>query len=142
MTSDNVKQVICWRNDLKVRKGKFGAQIAHGSIAFLANRIREGERSRYNNNTSHPDQLNRAVITYTDAEQTWLEGRFTKIVLRVDSLEELLAIHEKAKEAGLESHLIEDAGLTEFTEPTITCVGIGPDYSDRIDKVTGNLELM
>ena len=137
-----VKQVIVWRNDLKVRKGKLGAQIAHGSIAFLTNRIREGERSRYNNNTRRPNQLNRAVITYTDAEQAWLEGRFTKIVLRVDSEEELLAIHEKAKGAGLESHLIKDAGLTEFTEPTYTCVGIGPDFSEKIDEITGHLGLM
>jgi len=39
-------------------------------------------------------------------------------------------------------HLITDGGLTEFGGvPTRTCLGIGPDYDDRIDPVTGDLEL-
>ena len=38
--------------------------------------------------------------------------------------------------------LITDGGLTEFGGvPTRTCLGIGPDYDDRIGPVTGDLEL-
>ena len=55
---------------------------------------------------------------------------------------ELLAVYEKALEAGLAAHLITDRGLTEFGGiPTRTCLGIGPDYDDLIDPVTGDLEL-
>ena len=56
--------------------------------------------------------------------------------------QELLAVYEKALEAGLVAHLITDRGLTEFGGvPTRTCLGIGPDYDDLIDPVTGDLEL-
>jgi PTH2 family peptidyl-tRNA hydrolase len=42
----------------------------------------------------------------------------------------------------MECHLVQDAGLTEFGGvPTYTAVAIGPDYDDRIDPVTGDLEL-
>lgn len=55
---------------------------------------------------------------------------------------ELLDIYEKAKAAGLEAHLIVDAGLTEFAGvATATAVGIGPDFSEKIDAVTGGLKL-
>jgi PTH2 family peptidyl-tRNA hydrolase len=40
------------------------------------------------------------------------------------------------------AHLITDRGLTEFGgTPTRTCLAVGPDYDDRIDPVTGDLEL-
>jgi peptidyl-tRNA hydrolase len=33
-------------------------------------------------------------------------------------------------------------GLTEFNNvKTKTCLAIGPDYSDKIDQITGGLEL-
>ncbi len=53
-----------------------------------------------------------------------------------------LAVYQKAIEAGLVAHLITDRGLTEFGGvPTRTCLGVGPDYDDLIDQVTGDLEL-
>jgi PTH2 family peptidyl-tRNA hydrolase len=61
----------------------------------------------------------------------------------VDSEEELMQIHDKAVEAGLEVHLITDSGRTEFHgQPTRTCLAIGPDEADKIDAITGHLELL
>jgi PTH2 family peptidyl-tRNA hydrolase len=72
----------------------------------------------------------------------WIESGFTKVCVRVDSEEQLLEVYQRAKDAGLAAHLITDSGKTEFDGvPTKTCCAIGPDYSDRIDKVTGHLEL-
>ena len=77
------------------------------------------------------------------AEQIWTNSGFTKICVRVDSEEELLAIHQKALNVNLESHLITDSGRTEFNGvPTNTCIAIGPDYSDTIDQITGHLKLL
>jgi PTH2 family peptidyl-tRNA hydrolase len=84
-------------------------------------------------------------ITYDPASHIgqWLEGSFAKIVVGVDSEEELLAIHQKAKDMGLVCSLIRDAGRTEFhNEPTYTCVAVGPGKDERIDDVTGHLKLL
>ena len=67
---------------------------------------------------------------------------FAKVVVKVNDLAELLQIRDNAKNAGLEVHLIVDSGRTEFHgESTPTCIAIGPDYSDKIDPITGHLEL-
>lgn len=124
-----IKQVIVIRKDLKMRRGKEIAQGAHASIAFLTNRLqRDG-------NDGHE-------AVFSEEEVEWIEGSFAKICVRVESEEELLDIHQQAKDAGLVSELIEDSGATEFHgQPTYTCLAIGPDHSERIDKVTGSLKL-
>jgi PTH2 family peptidyl-tRNA hydrolase len=77
----------------------------------------------------------------TSEMEEWIDGIFTKIVLGVDSLEELLIIKEDAEEAGLPVALIEDSGLTEFGGvKTITCIAIGPDDSEKIDRITKDLK--
>ncbi|MEL6105002.1 MAG: aminoacyl-tRNA hydrolase, partial [Planctomycetota bacterium] len=77
------------------------------------------------------------------AERAWLTGSFAKVCCRVDSEEELMAIHDKAVDAGLEVHLITDSGKTEFHGvPTNTCLAIGPDDVAKIDAVTGDLRLL
>jgi len=45
--------------------------------------------------------------------------------------------------AGLEVYLITDSGKTEFHgHRTRTCVAIGPDAADKIDEITGQLQLL
>lgn len=120
-----VKQVIVIRRDLKMRRGKEIAQGSHASMAFLIHRLRAG---------SPP--------TFTELEQTWLFAHQAKICVRVDSEAELLDVHQRARDAGLEAHLIRDAGHTEFGGvPTLTCCAIGPAESARIDAITGSLTL-
>jgi len=47
------------------------------------------------------------------------------------------------RETGLPCSIITDAGDTEFHGvPTKTTVGIGPDESEKIDVITGNLKLL
>lgn len=118
-----IKQVICIRNDLNMRKGKMCAQAAHAAIQFLVNPVLYDQS---------PSRI----------EMNWLVQGMTKICVRVDSEEELLDIFNKARDAKLEVHLITDAGLTEFKEPTKTCLAIGPDRAQEIDKITGELKLL
>ncbi len=35
----DVKQVLVWRNDLKVRKGKIGSQLAHASMSVFFQKL-------------------------------------------------------------------------------------------------------
>lgn len=79
---------------------------------------------------------------YNKLEKWFIEG-MKKICVRVDSKDELLAIAQKAGDANLEFHIITDAGLTEFHDmPTQTCLVIGPDEDEDIDKITGHLKLL
>jgi PTH2 family peptidyl-tRNA hydrolase len=137
VTEKTAKQIIVVRHDLNYgTQGKKIAQSCHASLAFLTSKLemQVTEKSRIFT-AQHACQL-------TAAEVSWIHGQFTKICVRVDSLEELLEIHEKALQAGLTSHLIKDAGHTVFPEPTYTAVGIGPNWSEDIDKVTGHLKLL
>lgn len=126
------KQVIVIRRDLRMRRGKEIAQGAHASTAWLAERVLA--------RLTPAGSVDR--VQFSEAERAWLTSSFRKVTVKVGSEPELLAVYEKALEAGLAAHLITDRGLTEFGGvPTRTCLAIGPDYDDLIDPVTGDLEL-
>jgi len=82
-------------------------------------------------------------FTMTLEQTYWFEGLFTKICLQCSSEEELLKLYDEAKAAGLTVHLITDSGLTEFAGvPTKTCIAIGPNEAEDIDKITKHLKLL
>lgn len=121
------KQVIVMRKDLRMRRGKEIAQGSHASMAFLTRQV---------------SVATQRITTLTQAQIDWLAFSYRKICVRVDSEEELYDIVARAKAAGVEAHLVTDNGLTEFNGiPTPTCAAIGPDYDERIDPITGHLEL-
>lgn len=124
-----VKQVIVMRHDLKMRRGKQIAQGAHAAMSFFCRRLQE--------------QGAVSLDDFSNTQQMWLTGSFAKICCRVNSEEELMAIYDKAIDAGLEVHLITDSGKTEFGGvPTRTCLAIGPDDVEKIDPITGDLQLL
>lgn len=130
------KQVIVMRKDLNMRKGKMVAQGAHASLKVILDQM-----------DSYTDKdKDRKLTLFIDNESAldaWIEGKFTKICLSVNSEKELLEIFNKAKEKGLLCTLIRDAGLTEFNGvPTLTCCAIGPNWADEIDEITGKLPLL
>ncbi|MBU3904660.1 MAG: aminoacyl-tRNA hydrolase [Nanoarchaeota archaeon] len=112
-----MKQAIIIRTDLKMEKGKIAAQCAHASIAsFLKS-------------------------TQTKQDE-WLDSGMAKIVLKVQTKEELKEIFRKAKGEGLKCAIITDAAKTQLKEPSQTAVGIGPDTDGKIDKIVGKLKLL
>ena len=127
-----IKQVIVIRRDLRMRRGKEIAQGAHASMAWLRRRVLQGLT---------PSGA-AGLVELSEVERTWLERSNRKVTVKVGSEEQLMAVYDQALRVGLVAHLITDGGLTEFGGvPTRTCLGIGPDYDDRIDPVTGDLEL-
>ena len=102
------------------------AQGAHASIMFLVQRLCDPQAGSKDH-----------------AIQEWLNHGMTKIGVRADTEAELLEIAQKAQDAGLIVHVITDAGHTEFAGvPTRTCLAIGPDEEDKINLVTGALQLL
>ncbi len=120
----SAKQVILYRRDLKMRKGKIAAQCAHAAMAVFFRR-----------NQGEPGELR---IPLDGPMAIWSAGRFTKIVLSVEGEDQLLAAHTHAQQAGLPTALITDAGKTEFAGvPTRTTVALGPAASEEIDRISG-----
>lgn len=127
----DVKQVIVVRKDLKMNKGKIAAQSCHASMKAILDRCNLLEnRVLYIGNMPEP-------------MYQWLTGIFTKVVLGIDSEEEMLELYNKALCLNLICSLITDAGLTVFNGvPTNTCIAIGPEESYKIDSITSHLKLL
>ena len=133
----NTKQVIVFRKDLlkgpnAIRKGKFGAQVAHASLGALLKlfNVYKQEPIRVGLYEAEPGQIQYEYNVFFEENtilDDWLNGKFTKIVVSVDSEEELLELNKALDDTFIPHALITDAGLTEFHGvPTNTCLGIGP----------------
>lgn len=137
--SEKIKQIIVVRKDLNMRKGKMVAQGAHASLAIFFNMMKNP------NSGSITESVDGFTYTFKNSSKImneWITNKFTKICVSVDSENELLSIFNQAEKAGLPCSLIQDAGLTEFNEPTYTTVAIGPAHADQIDPITKHLKLL
>ena len=112
-----MKQVIVVRNDLKMSKGKTAAQACHACLGA------------YKKADSNKIRL-------------WEQEGQKKVIVKVNSLEELFEIKEIAKKNNVPNFIVKDAGRTELPTSTITCLGVGPDTDEIIDKVTQDLKLL
>ncbi len=111
------KQVILVREDLKLPKGKLSIQVAHASLGAAMN-------------------------SDDDIAEEWKAEGAKKVALKVKDLQELLKYKDLCKAEKLKTALIKDAGHTVVKPGTITCLGIGPDKEEKIDKVTGKLKMV
>ncbi|MBS3145398.1 peptidyl-tRNA hydrolase Pth2 [Candidatus Woesearchaeota archaeon] len=112
-----MKQIILVRQDLKMSPAKLSVQVAHAS-------------------------LEAALKSDKKILEEWRKEGMKKVVLKVSSLEELKEYQKKAGIAKLKTALITDSGKTFFKEATTTCLSIGPDEEEKIDKVTGSLKML
>lgn len=101
-------------------KGKIAAQAGHAAVSAA-------EEARKH---------------YKEWFKAWIDEGQCKVVVKVRSEKELLDLEKQAKEMKLPCALIVDRGLTEIPPGTITCLGIGPAPSEKVDKITGKLPLL
>ena len=111
------KQIILVRNDLKLSKGKLAAQVGHSCVEAVL-------------------KSNKNIVS------KWRILGQKKIVLKVDCEKDLFYYKNLCEDTGIVCALIKDAGHTELKPGTITCLGIGPDYEEKIDKVTKDLKML
>ena len=112
-----LKQVIVVRNDLGLPKGKLAAQVAHAAVE-----------------AAHKCDK----VLY----QQWRHAGQKKSVVKVQTEQELYQIAQFAKDSGIATAIITDAGKTCIAPGTTTCVGIGPAEEMTIDRITGELKLL
>lgn len=139
-----MKQVIVFRKDLKMRTGKIAAQCTHAvkKILFDIGKIRRSTpHLKAEPGTAWGDKplaMPELVIPLDEHMEPWVTGLFTAIVLTVENEEDLLRAYQMAKDAGMHCSLVTDAGRTEFHgQPTHTAIAIGPAPVEEIDKITG-----
>lgn len=112
-----MKLAILVRTDLDMGKGKIASQVGHASVeAFISSKQ-----------------------TIRDA---WVKTGMKKIVLKIKNLDELKGYKQKAEKEKILTSMIKDAGKTQLKKPDITCLAIGPDKEEKIDKVTKDLKLL
>ena len=120
MAEFNYKQVIVFRADLKMSRGKIAAQAGHAAVS-AAEEARKHHRGWW---------------------ETWMKEGQCKIAVKVKSEKELLELEKQAKELALPCALITDRGLTEIPQGTTTCLGIGPAPTEKIGIITALLPLL
>ncbi len=112
-----MKQVMVIRKDLVMSSGKISAMVAHASTE--------------------------ATLKSEDPKvKAWRKDGMKKVVLKVNSKEELLNVKKEADRNNLVTALIKDAGKTQVEPGSITCLGIGPDSEEKLNSVTGKLKLL
>lgn len=111
-----MKQAIVVRSDLDMGAGKLAAQVAHAALK---------------------------AVEYADASavEEWKSDGQRKVVLGIDGERALFEIREQARNAGLPTGLIRDAGRTQLDPNTPTTVAVGPAGNEAVDRITGSLSL-
>src|SRR5580698_574587 len=112
-----MKQVIVVNEALRLPRGKLASQVAHAAIASF-------------------------LRASTQSQRSWLSAGMRKVVLSGESAEQLADLSNRAREAGIPSELIRDAGLTVVEVGTVTCLGLGPATDLELDAITGILHLV
>jgi PTH2 family peptidyl-tRNA hydrolase len=115
-----LKQAIVVRQDIRMGKGKMAAQVAHASLSAAE------------------DAMKRHEGWYDD----WKGEGQKKVVLKVQTEEELRDMFKAARSARLPAALIEDRGLTQLEPGTVTCLAVGPGPDTEVDALTGKLKLL
>lgn len=111
-----LKQVIVLRDDLDISKGKQISQACHASL--------EAYRK------ADPEIASK-----------WRTAGAKKIVLSADD-KKLEDLYTEIKSKDIPAYLVKDAGMTEVEPGTVTALGIGPADADKIDSITGELNLV
>lgn len=114
------KMVLVVRNDLKMGKGKIGAQCGHASVGAYQSGM----------------QKMKAVM------RRWENSGCAKICVKVESETELMNIRRGASMRGFNYSLIHDAGRTQIAAGSATVLAIGPALVEELDMLTGNLKLL
>eukprot|EP00010_Vexillifera_abyssalis_P008360 CAMPEP_0201544486 /NCGR_PEP_ID=MMETSP0173_2-20130828/1103_1 /ASSEMBLY_ACC=CAM_ASM_000268 /TAXON_ID=218659 /ORGANISM="Vexillifera sp., Strain DIVA3 564/2" /LENGTH=157 /DNA_ID=CAMNT_0047952615 /DNA_START=20 /DNA_END=489 /DNA_ORIENTATION=+ len=98
LTNLDYKQVLVVRMDIGMKRGKAAAQCCHASLGAYK----------------------RALKQTPMAVKAWETFGTAKVTLKVNSFEEIKQVEAAAKEKGLPTYLVQDAGRTQIPAGTYT----------------------
>ncbi len=111
-----MKQAIAVRADLGMGVGKLAAQVAHAALMAA-------------------DEAEQSV------RREWKGDGQKKVVLKVDTEDDLFELADAAERHGLPYGLVRDAGHTQLDPGTATALAVGPGSETAVDRITGDLPL-
>ena len=111
---------LCVNMELKMDKGKMCAQCGHATLGAY-----------------------KTALKYCPTAVTWWQrtGQ-AKIAVKVEKESLIYEIQKKAKEAGLVTYLVLDAGRTQIAAGSRTVLAIGPAPTKSFEGITNNLKLL
>jgi len=111
-------KMVIITNDIEMSCGKMAAQVAHAAVEA-------------------------SLLAYKKKKRILKKWRMegAKKVVLVANEKEMLKLEKIARERGIITAIIRDAGLTELQPGTLTAIAIGPDEEEKIDEITGHLPL-
>lgn len=112
--------VMLVRMDLDMGKGKVAAQCAHSALGAYEEAVRRRDIHL----------------------KSWKRCGQAKIALKVPDESTLLSLTESARNAGLNTYVVRDAGRTQIAAGSVTVAAIGPADVAAVDKITGHLKLL
>jgi len=110
-------QYIVVNASLKMDKGKIAAQASHASVSVL-------------------DKVDEKIV------DGWKRSGMKKIVLKVNSTEELVELFQSVKDGKLPCALITDAGRTQIASGSKTAFACGPIEEEDGAKYFSELKLL
>lgn len=96
--------------------------------------------------TNHAEYFDCSELDYHEEWLTWLSAwkatGSAKVVLQVETEQDLMDIVEAAKKANLPYTYIRDAGRTQIAAGSKTVCAVGPAPVSKVDQITGKLKLL
>ena len=123
---DDVKMMLAVRSDLGMTKGKIGAQVGHATLGGYHTIKKWAQKSAY----------------WRKVLQTWSYDGQKKVCVKATSEAQLLEIKAKAREMGIPTYVVADAGHTQIEAGSLTVCGLGPCTTKQVQFVTGALKLL
>ena len=114
----SIKMCVLVRDDLKMSKGKVLAQVSHTIVDATVK-----------------------AYTQTQLFFKWRADGEKIVILKVPNEKTLMYIMNIAQRKGVNCGYTVDAGLTEVLPGTKTVGFVGPNFEDKVDKLTGQLKL-
>lgn len=119
--TETFKMAFVVNNSLKMGVGKIAAQVGHATLGLY--RFIQGQA----------DQLSGLKL--------WEDGGSKKVVLRGETVDQLLELKRKAYEMKVANIVVHDAGRTQVEPGSLTVLALFGRL-EAVDSITGQLKLL
>ena len=116
-------QTFIVNTDLKMRKGKIAAQVAHGETLYMSDVY----------SPLHEDMKKRNGV--------WIDGGMHKVVLK-STEREMIEMVEVLKKLNTMYYIVRDFGLTQVPKNSFTVLAVEPLEKQSHQVIFGHLKLL